>query len=204
MIHGICFDLDGVYFINGKSNFIKNLSEFGVSESEAKRVFLQSFQMNSLYKLGQMTDEEFWSWALEEWKLKMSIPEIINLLIQGYEFNQPAVEYVKNVRNAGYKTIVCSNNFPARIEGLQKRFGFLNDFDVVVLSYEIGFTKPDKEIFEALIIKSHLKPEEIVYSDDDETKMTGAKELGIKTVLYTTFEKYLQELKLLGVNANKV
>ena len=76
MIKGITFDLDGVYFVNGKSNFIANLGKLGVSEDEAKRVFLKSTEMNQLYKNGKMTDEEFWSWAAAQWNLAMSPQEL--------------------------------------------------------------------------------------------------------------------------------
>ena len=67
----ITFDLDGVYFPNGKANFISALVKLGVNEDEAKRVFLKSSQMNQDYKNGTMTDEQFWTWALKEWKLKI-------------------------------------------------------------------------------------------------------------------------------------
>lgn len=200
MIKAICFDLDGVYFLNGKSNFIKSLIKLGVSEDEAKRVFLKSDQMNKQYKLGKMTDDEFWTWALNEWNVSLSVKEIIDLLIEGYETNEPAVKYVKDVRNAGYRTVICSNNFPARINGLQQKFGFLNDFDVVVLSYEVGIDKPNKEIFQSLVEKTGVKPDEIVYSDDDDSKMLGASELGIQTFLYTDFEAFIQRLKNLGIS----
>lgn len=199
MIKAICFDLDGVYFLNGKSNFIKSVVELGVSEDEAKRVFLKSDQMNKQYKLGKMTDDEYWSWALSEWKLSMSTKEIVDLLIKGYETDERAVEYVKNVRKADYKTVICSNNFPARINGLQGRFGFLNDFDTVVLSYEVGVVKPNKEIFQELVNKSGVEANEIFYSDDDETKMEGANELGINTFLYTDFDAFVKHLENLGV-----
>lgn len=199
MLKAICFDLDGVYFLNGKSNFIKSLVDLGVTEDEAKRVFLKSDQMNKQYKLGTLTDEEYWSWALKEWSLAMTTKEIVDLLIKGYETNAPAVDYVKSVREAGYKTLICSNNFPARINGLNERFGFLNDFDVVTLSYEVGIAKPDKMIFQELITKTGLQGNEIFYSDDDESKMEGAKELGINTFLYTTFEAFIKHLENLGV-----
>ena len=42
MIKAITFDLDGVYFPNGKANFIKALVNLGVAEDEAKRVFFRS------------------------------------------------------------------------------------------------------------------------------------------------------------------
>jgi putative hydrolase of the HAD superfamily len=199
MIKAICFDLDGVYFLNGKSNFISNLQKLGVSEDEAKRVFLKSDQMNKQYKLGKMSDEEFWSWALNEWKLNLSVGEIIDLLISGYEVNTSAAEYVKKVRSAGYKTLICSNNFPARINGLHQRFGFLDDFDVTVFSYEVGFDKPSKEIFEELVSRTQVHPSEIFYSDDDASKMTSAKELGIETLVYTDFGAFIKHLEGLRV-----
>ena len=199
MIKAICFDLDGVYFLSGKSNFIKNLGNYGISEEDAKRVFLRSDEMNREYKLGKMTDEEYWSWALNQWSLDMTVQDVIDLLISGYEVNGPAAEYVKKVRNAGYKTLICSNNFPARINGLQNRFGFLDDFDVHVFSYDVGFDKPSKEIFQILIDKTQVFPEEIFYSDDDDSKMDGAKELGITTFLYTDFAAFIDYLESLGV-----
>ena len=199
MIKAICFDLDGVYFLNGKSNFIKALTKLGVVEDEAKRVFLKSDQMNKKYKLGKMTDEEYWSWAINEWDLHLTVTEIIDLLIEGYETNERAVEYVKKVRGAGYKTVICSNNFPARVNGLQKRFEFLNDFDAKIFSYEVGIDKPNKKIFKELIAKSEVRADELFYSDDDESKMLGAKELGINTFLYTDFDALIMHLENLGV-----
>jgi len=106
MIKAITFDLDGVYFVNGKANFIKSLGELGVSEEEAKRVFLESNEMNNVYKTGKMTDEEFWSWAANEWKLDKSPQELIDLLIGGYLENENVVGTVKKVRESGYKTLI--------------------------------------------------------------------------------------------------
>lgn len=199
MIKGICFDLDGVYFLNGKANFIKNLTSLGVTEEEAKRVFLKSDEMNKLYKLGAMSDEEFWNFAAKEWNLNRTSKELIDLLISGYEINEQAVKLVKKLKASGYKTLICSNNFPARIKGLHGKFNFLNDFDTKIFSYEVCIDKPNKEIFEMLVKKSGLNPGEIVYSDDDETKILGAKELGIKTFIYTDFNAFTEHLKNLGV-----
>lgn len=202
MIKAICFDLDGVYFLNGKTNFITSLKYLGVSEEEGKRVFLKSDEMNKQYKLGKISDSEYWSWALKEWNLSLSEKEVVDLLIAGYEINYDAVSLVRKVRQNGYKTVICSNNFPARVIGLQKRFGFLDDFDVTVFSYELGIDKPNIEIFRELIRKTNVKPDQIVFSDDDPDKMAGAKDLGINTFVYTDFESYMEKLKKFGVKIN--
>jgi putative hydrolase of the HAD superfamily len=199
MIKAITFDLDGVYFVNGKENFIRNLVALGVLEDEAKRVFLKSEQMNIQYKGGLIGDEEYWSWALAEWNLNLSVDEIKELLIKGYEINNRVVETVKKVREKGCKTCICSNNFPARIDGLDKRFGFLKDFDVVVLSYDVGATKPDPRIFEELIIHAKVNPDEIVIADDGAANIEAAKALGIKAFFYEAFDKFLEDLRGEGV-----
>ncbi len=200
MIKAITFDLDGVYFVNGKSNFIANLGKLGVSESEAKRVFLESHEMNNLYKVGKMTDDEFWTWAGKEWNLSLKPQELIDLLISGYEVDDSVVEVVKKVRKNGYKTLICTSNFPARINGLQKRFKFLDNFDVWALSYEVGFNKPTKELFEELIRKSNVKANEIIFADDHDENVEGAKKVGIHAFIYEGFDKFIEKLKTLGVN----
>jgi HAD superfamily hydrolase (TIGR01509 family) len=199
MIEAITFDLDGVYFPSGKATFLRVLGDLGVSAAEAERVFLKSEQMEELYKKGKMTDEEFWTWAASEWKIGMKPNELIDLLVAGYTVDQRVAEIVKNVRTNGYKTLICSNNFPARINGLQKKFGFLNDFDVAVFSYEIGARKPDKKIFEELICRAGIPAESIVFADDNAVNLAGARELGITSFLYEGFDSFLSNLRALGV-----
>ena len=106
---------------------------------------------------------------------------------------------VKSARQHGYKTLICSNNFPARINGLQKRFGFLDDFDVVVLSYKVGACKPFEPIFQELVRQAGVPAESIVFADDDEKALGGAKQAGITAFLYENFEGFTADLKKLGV-----
>ncbi len=200
MIKAICFDLDGVYFVNGKFNFIKNLVKYGVSEDDAKRVFLKSDEMNKLYKKGKMTDEEFWTWAVKEWDVDLNTEEIIDLLIEGYEVNEEVVATVKKVRENGYKALICTNNFPVRINGLHKRFGLLDNFDAYVFSYEIGSTKPSPKIFLELVKRSRVKAEEIVFADDNEANLAGARAVGIVAFFYENFDQFISKLKELGVD----
>ena len=199
MIEAITFDLDGVYFPNGKANFIKALGELGVSEEEAKRVFLKSDQMNQIYKIGKMTDEEYWSWAAKEWKLQKTSQDLIELLISGYDVDERVVDIVKNVRRNGYKTLVCSSNFPARVNGLQQKFHFLDNFDATVFSYEVGVNKPSEKIFQELITRANVPAEAIIFADDHSENLNGAKRLGITTFLYEGFDKFVEQLNSLGV-----
>ncbi len=197
MIKAITFDLDGVYFPNGSSNFIKSLAQLGISASEAIRVFKASPEMNNLYKTGKWNDQQFWGWAINEWQLNKSAAEMIELLISGYDIDQRVVDVIKNIRQHGYQALICSNNFPARVNGLQKRFSFLDNFDIKVFSYEVGFIKPAKEIYEILIKQSNVLPEEIFMADDYKQALDVAKSLNIQTHFYTGFDEFLSTLRSL-------
>jgi len=200
MIKAITFDLDGVYFVNGKANFISNLNKlFNIPEENAKQVFLKSDQMNSQYKCGLISDNQFWSWATKEWQIKATPQELIDLLIKGCEVNPEVIEVINKVRHNNYKTLICSNNFPARINGLDKRFNFLKNFDAIALSYKVGTPKPDPRIFKELINQSGVKAEEIVFADDNPDNLEGARNLGIKVFLYENFAQFLSKLQSLGI-----
>ncbi|MBI2357298.1 HAD-IA family hydrolase [Candidatus Dojkabacteria bacterium] len=199
MIKVITFDLDGVYFPNGKKNFINTLVKLGVEESRVKDVFANSPQMNMEYKLGKVTDEQFWSWAAKEWNLNMTWQKLVKVLIDSYDVDTKIVEVINKARAKGYMTAICTSNFPARIKGLQNKFGFLDNFDIKVISYEVGYNKPYVEIFKKLIEYSKVKPEEIVFADDNLESVTNSQACGITTFQYETFDKYLEQLVSVGV-----
>ena len=199
MIKAITFDLDGVYFPKGKKEFMDSLINLGVTKTKAEEVFFGD-KMNQEYKLGKLTDDEFWTWALKKWGLDISVKDVTDLMIKGYAVDSEVEEVVRKVRRNGYKTLICSNNFPSRIKRLQDRFNFLNDFDIAVYSYEVGIAKPDKRIFQELVNQSGVEPKEIIFADDDNEKISGAIEVGIQAFLYEGCDKFVKKLEELGVD----
>lgn len=198
MIKAITFDLDGVYFPDGKANFFQALGKLGVSEEEIKRVFLNNDEMHQ-YKIGKISDEDYWNWAANEWGLDIPSDQLIDLMVSGYNVDPKVENTVKVARRHGYKTLVCSNTFPARINGLQKRFGFLDNFDTAILSYGVGATKPAEIMFVELIKKSGAEAGEIAFADDKEINVIGAKSAGITAFLYESFDRFMNDLEILGV-----
>jgi HAD superfamily hydrolase (TIGR01509 family) len=200
MIKAITFDLDGVYFPDGKQKFVSAIEALGVSRDEVKRVFADSNEMNGQYKLGKMSDDEFWNWAVKEWDLDLTAQALVDILIASYSVDRKVEAVVKSVRQHGYKTLVCSNNFPARVNGLQQRFHFLDNFDAAVFSHEVGAAKPSEAIFQELIEESNVPAGTIVFADDNIDKLSGATALGIVTFVYEGFEGFIATLQGLGVN----
>lgn len=149
------------------------------------------------FKKGIMSETDYWDYVNKSFGQNLSIEEVTNLIMEAYSTNQNVVDYVKKVRSMGIKTCICTNNFPTRINALNEKFNFLSDFNVQVFSYEVGAVKPDPKIFQTLIDKSGVLPQEIFYADDKEANVQVAKSLGINAITYTNFENFVSELGIL-------
>lgn len=191
MIKAITFDLDGVYFAEDSFSRFKN--SLPVSDI-TKLDFLSKSESMMSFKRGDLTEDQFWNLARQEIGIDLSNQQIFELIYQAYEVNQDVVDYVKKVRSQGIKTCICTNNFPTRINAVDKKFSFLSDFDVQVFSYEVGAVKPDPKIFQTLIDRSGVLPEEIFYADDKEANVAAAKSLGINAIVYTDFQNFVKSL----------
>lgn len=199
MIKAICFDLDGVYFTDqGKKSFHEALVNLTGSEERVSHILYKSPEMLD-YVTGKLSETSFWQFVREYLNLSLSNGEFRKLWVKDYAIDLEVKRAVQAARNTGYLTCICSNNNPGRIEALEEKFGFLGDFDIKVFSYEVGFTKPSREIFQALVDKSAARPEEIVYSDDNPERIKGAADLGINVFVYESFQQFLKELAGLGV-----
>jgi epoxide hydrolase-like predicted phosphatase len=55
-------------------------------------------------------------------------------------------------------------------------------FDKVYYSYEIGFRKPNKDIYEFVLQENNLKPHECLFIDDLKANLNGAGHVGMHTI----------------------
>lgn len=199
-IKAICFDLDGVYFTpRGKQSFLEALvNEFG---GEAEKVSFMMTKSDAMRELvtGKSQPADFWQALRTATGIAAGDDELTVRWIRDYEIDDEVEAVVRKAREAGYKTCVCTNNNPIRLPALESRFDFMKDFDAVVSSYEVGYTKPSREIFEALLEKVEVEPSELVYADDNPDRLEGAKQLGITVFVYKSFSQFMDELRKLGV-----
>lgn len=201
LIKAICFDLDGVYFTSqGKQSFHRALSEeFGADPATVNEILYRSDVMRDLVT-GKIEPHDLWEYVRTQTGVTASDEELTARWIRDYEIDPDVQKAVHSAKEQGFITCVCTNNNAARLPALEEKFSFYSDFDAVVSSHEVGYTKPSKEIFEALLDNTGVKPSELVYSDDNPDRLQGAKDLGINVFVYENFDQFLLELSNLGIN----
>lgn len=86
------------------------------------------------------------------------------------------------LRDKGYRLGIIANQKPGTAERLET-WGLRQFFDVIAASTEIGYAKPDKEIFEKAFALAKCSAEEsVMVGDRLDNDIIPAKALGMKTV----------------------
>lgn len=95
-----------------------------------------------------------------------------------------------------FKIALLSNTYDVTSMRLKKEFkNFFDIFDVVVFSSDMGIEKPNPEMFNHILKKLEVKPEEtVMVGDNPKRDIAPASELGMSTILIDRSKQNLGEL----------
>lgn len=106
-----------------------------------------------------------------------------------------AKEFCAYVKEKGFHVYVLSNASASFYEYFPE-FAPLDYFDGVVVSCDIHMIKPDVRIYQYLIEKYGLQPEECFFVDDRPENVEGAKQAGMDgMVFHGNFEEVKEALR---------
>ena len=93
----------------------------------------------------------------------------------------------RNLKGQGVKLAICSNlALPYGPPLLDK---LPSPLDVTILSYELGFIKPEPEIYHAVAKRLDLSPSEILFTGDTQlADVDGPRLAGMQSIHITEFE----------------
>lgn len=157
-------------------------------------------------------------WASEEWQKgdsgNITYEEIIENLCNKYPTDEKiryilenknndillseiteSVEYIKDLKNRGYKIYFLSNVSKWDIEYNIKRFEFFKLQDGSVYSCDIKCIKPDKDCYYSLLNKYNLKAEECIFIDDIKANIEAANKIGINGILFDTISNVKEKVE---------
>ena len=100
---------------------------------------------------------------------------------------------VTRAHAAGVRTGLLSNSWGHDYD----RSDWLDMFDVVVISGEVGMRKPEREIFELTLDRMGLPAGECVFIDDMAHNVAAAAKAGLAGIVHRTFDETASELDAL-------
>lgn len=148
---------------------------------------------------GQLTFEESMQDILS--KLGVSVPtETLNALIKKrYEtksvcfdeayINPEIFQILTNLKEKGIKLGLVSNCSSEELQ-LFRESKLYSFFDVTIMSYLIGYAKPELEIYQAALKELALSPDDCLYvGDGGSNELMGASKVGMKALQAVWYKK---------------
>jgi len=109
------------------------------------------------------------------------------------------VEILAELRDCGAPLYGLTNwsaeTFPLAL----KRFEFLTWFRGILVSGEVGATKPDPRIYALMLARFAIVPQRAVYIDDNPANAEAARRFGIHGIHFTTPDALRRELVRLAL-----
>jgi putative hydrolase of the HAD superfamily len=190
-IKSVVFDFGNVIcFPVADEKIARAAEECGLAKDE----FLRAFWLDRLPYDGGMSPQEYWR-GVAAAALKEFDDPLIERMVQheiGFwnTFDSRVIAWIDLLRERGFTVGILSNlPFPLA-DGLRATEGFLEHFDHVTFSCELGLYKPQAPIYEHSFKGLNVAPEETLFIDDKIENVEGAREVGMNAELFTTWEEF--------------
>ena len=112
---------------------------------------------------------------------------------------QGTVDVLADVRGTGIRLAALSNWSAEKFPIARERYRFLDWFETIVISGEVGIAKPDPRIFRHLLERTGLEAAATVYVDDVPANVSVAADLGMTALRFTGPASLRRDLEALGL-----
>jgi putative hydrolase of the HAD superfamily len=197
----ILFDLGRVLVDFDHQRAAERISAFCPKTAlEIYDLFFDS-QVTVAFEAGKITPENFYLEVKNMLNLKLSYASFVPIWNDIFFLspkNRSVFRLVNSLR-AYYKTALLSNINVLHYEYVKKNFPVFGVFDKIFLSFDLGAIKPDKKIYEQVIGRLQVSPQEIFYTDDRAELVESAKSLGIRGTVFTNFQQLVNDIAQAGI-----
>lgn len=172
----ILLDAMGVIYRSGD-----DVEELLIPFIHEKGSIASKFEIENAYhqaSLGKITATEFWcavglSSHFEDGYLSLHI------LNDGFE------KFIHYLSSKNYHIACLSNDVSEWSKKLRIKFELERYIQDWIISGDVGFRKPDPNIYRVAITRLGVSPQQIIFIDDRLKNIQAAKEAGFQTILFT-------------------
>jgi len=196
----VLFDLGGVIVNWHNSWLIQEVSdEFKLQKEKLSKEFYKNLPKIAT---GKINEKELWyviGKELESKKLMNLNESILYRIFQKHcSLNNSIVDLSKKLSQKGITVGILSNTEPASYLAI-KKLTSLDHFEYKFLSYNIGYLKPDPEIYRHVMDNVQFPKEELFFIDDLKSNVESARSEGIDSVQYTSHNELLKECQIRNI-----
>lgn len=156
------------------------------------------------YDEGKLTGLGFWQKLCVDGGLHLSpaqIEELDRWDARMWTTQNPAMlKWHEQLKQRGLRTAILSNMGDSVHASIEREFKWLERFDVLLWSYQLGIAKPDPAIYHYVLEKLGTRPEETLFLDDKPINIEAAHAVGMQGIVFSTVKQLRADLIAQGLD----
>jgi putative hydrolase of the HAD superfamily len=154
------------------------------------------------YDADILNGQTYWLTVARDTGVEFTPQQIVQLLEVDARMwgnlNPAMIAWIPRIKAAGFRLGILSNMGHGVLQYLRPRFSWLDQFDQLTWSCDLGVVKPDPAIYLHTIKKLNVKPEQALFIDNLQKNIVGAEEVGLRAALFENVEQLQSDLARRG------
>jgi putative hydrolase of the HAD superfamily len=198
-IEVILYDLGNVILPFNHYQIAEKLARFSQGEEstgpEAIFSFLFAREKGAInqYETGKVSTSEFFLDLKRSFRLSLTFEAFVPIWNDIFVENPEVSETILSQKGR-WKLGLLSNTNSLHFGYALSKFPIVRVFDRWILSHEVGFKKPDVEIFKKAMEWASVEPGKILFIDDLKKNVETAVSLGMQGIHFTSAQQLKEEL----------
>ncbi len=198
MLNTILFDLGNVLVDVDSQRPVSRLKQRFPSISEQRIwAFFEHSDLCLQFQTGKVSSHVFYEGFRSAVGEDLSYNYFKQLWQDMFSPIRPMIDLLPDLR-ARYRLVLLSNTDELHAEYIGRQYDFYDYFHHLIFSYEVGYLKPGKEIFQIALETSHSDPERSIFIDDLEKNVQTAVSMGMRGIPFKGYERFVQDWNELG------
>jgi epoxide hydrolase-like predicted phosphatase len=195
-VKAVYFDLGGVIVRTEFQSPREYLADrLGMTYEDLVKVVFESKSAREA-SIGKISEDEHWKNVARTLHRPLKERKSIHKeFFDGDIIDRELIAFIRSLRPK-YKTGLISNAWDG-LRPYMESEKFVDAFDALTISAEVGVMKPDPAIFQHALDQLGVKPKEAVFVDDFSENITGCEAIGMRGIHFKSMEQTLKDLNKL-------
>jgi len=189
----IIFDVYGVLLRGGYPDTSRAIAKKnGGKWKDIYKILYGYFNKAAIREISQ---KEAWQKSIKKLGLKMLVSKITSIHYSLMSPNMQVFSKVNRLKKS-YKVLLLSKNTRQQFSYLTKHIPIIRKTfgKNVINTWEYKLPKASKETMLMVCKRFQLRPEEIIYIDDQKDNLVEAKKMRMNTILYINFKDFSKKI----------
>jgi len=171
---------------------------FNLDSRKVYDTFFDS-EITRAFDRGRVSPSQFHKEASRALGIKLPYEDFAKIWSDIFWEDEEAAAIVKSLKGR-YRLFLLSNINRLHFEYIEDKFGVIQLFDEIILSFLVGALKPEPPIFEEVVRRAGDDRSAILYIDDREDLVKEASAMGIDSIRFEGASSLREALAERGIN----